>query len=720
MVRSASQPRRLQGGESDIMQCRKRPLGLAAMGLIASLGWSGATAAAAPGFVEGEVVVTHYPPGGNDDLLTAGLGSGGLQTPPVPGAPQPTVTDPRDPAQLRRLAIFNNYKALVDTTLTGGFDSLYGPKVGKPKGAGPDGQIWGWEYLAFARDERRHDRKVTVMVQIPSFFGQGKRPPCIVTAPSSGSRGVYGAIGTAGEWGLKKGCAVAYTDKGTGIGAHDLQNDVVTLLRGQRVPEDEAGNASNFTAEISERQRLAYVAAFPNRWAWKHAHSQDNPEKDWGRDVLRSIDFAFWALADRFGRRFDARNTLVIGSSVSNGGGASLRAAEEAGPGLIDGVVVSEPNVTPRFDPRFGIAQPDGSVLHRHSRPLYDYLSVIDLYQGCANRPYLDDPGAPFVSPAVVPMDTGTAENRCEALEAAGLLPDADPAKAQERINRYGILAAQNILAPSYWSFYVVQAVTLTYANAYARASVLDNLCGFSFAPASLAAPAPGPTPATAPLLFGLANGIPPTGGIAPINEESPDGPLYDPVSRSNAFGALADQNLEGAACLRSLWPLRPQAEGGRKASLRDRLRLVRSIGQLLADGRLEGTPTILLHGRDDALIAPNHSSRAYYGLNLLNEGPDAPTRYYEVTNAQHFDAFLPLPGYSTRYLPLHHYFLGALDLMWDHLTAGKPLPASQVVRTVPRAAGAAITPANVPPVAGTPGGGDAIRFDGRILRIPN
>ena len=102
MVRSASQPRRLQGGESDIMQCRKRPLGLAAMGLIASLGWSGATAAAAPGFVEGEVVVTHYPPGGNDDLLTAGLGSGGLQTPPVPGAPQPTVTDPRDPAQLRR------------------------------------------------------------------------------------------------------------------------------------------------------------------------------------------------------------------------------------------------------------------------------------------------------------------------------------------------------------------------------------------------------------------------------------------------------------------------------------------------------------------------------------------------------------------------------------------------------------------------------------------
>ena len=34
-------------------------------------------------------------------------------------------------------------------------------------------------------------------------------------ATSSGSRGVYGAIST-GEWGLKKGCAVAYTDKGAG------------------------------------------------------------------------------------------------------------------------------------------------------------------------------------------------------------------------------------------------------------------------------------------------------------------------------------------------------------------------------------------------------------------------------------------------------------------------------------------------------------------------
>ena len=56
----------------------------------------------------------------------------------------------------------------------------------------------------------------------------------VVTATSSGSRGVYGAIGTAGEWGLKKGCTVAYTDKGSGMGFHDLQNNTVNLINGVR------------------------------------------------------------------------------------------------------------------------------------------------------------------------------------------------------------------------------------------------------------------------------------------------------------------------------------------------------------------------------------------------------------------------------------------------------------------------------------------------------
>ncbi len=91
-----------------------------------------------------------------------------------------------------------------------------------------EGKIAGEECLAYA-DDGTGRRNVTMMVQIPASFDA--RHACIVAGPSSGSRGVYGAIGTTGEWGLKRGCAVAYTDKGTGNGAHDLQNDTVNLHR---------------------------------------------------------------------------------------------------------------------------------------------------------------------------------------------------------------------------------------------------------------------------------------------------------------------------------------------------------------------------------------------------------------------------------------------------------------------------------------------------------
>ena len=62
----------------------------------------------------------------------------------------------------------------------------------------------------------------TVMLQIPAGFDRGQ--PCLVVAASSGSRGIYGALPTAGEWGLRHGCAVAHSDKGTGTGFWDLDS----------------------------------------------------------------------------------------------------------------------------------------------------------------------------------------------------------------------------------------------------------------------------------------------------------------------------------------------------------------------------------------------------------------------------------------------------------------------------------------------------------------
>lgn len=183
----------------------------------------------------------------------------GLQSATAPGvSTPPTVTE------LRRLTIYNNYRALVDISTGGGFTVLYGPNV-KPDGTAQDpsthkGLIAGDEYLAFEKQGNSRAR-VTMMVQIPDSFDPTNG--CIVAAPSSGSRGVYGAIATAGEWGLKHGCAVAYTDKGTGNGVHDLQNNTVNLIEGERADAALAGDDSNFTATLTDSQRWPSMPPHP-------------------------------------------------------------------------------------------------------------------------------------------------------------------------------------------------------------------------------------------------------------------------------------------------------------------------------------------------------------------------------------------------------------------------------------------------------------------------
>ena len=240
-----------------------------------------------PDYIKGTIVSATYD-GTTNDLLTAGLGKTGLAgtAPVVAVATAPTV------AELRTLAIYNNYRALLDMTANGGYGVLYGPNIdvngGNTLG---EGKIAGEEHLAFA-DDGTGAQNVTLMVQIPGSFDIEN--PCIITATSSGSRGVYGAIGTAGDWGLKHKCAVAYTDKGTGNGGHDLVANTVTNLQGTRAPVATAGTGSIFTANLSATDLAAFNAAFPNRWAYKHAHSQQTPEATWGRDTLRAIVQGLW------------------------------------------------------------------------------------------------------------------------------------------------------------------------------------------------------------------------------------------------------------------------------------------------------------------------------------------------------------------------------------------------------------------------------------------
>jgi hydroxybutyrate-dimer hydrolase len=681
----------------------------------------------------GKYVTCTYYDGEPNDLLTGGLGSQGLASSTPPG-----LADPENPTaeELRTLAIYGNYRALIDTAPGGGYGSLTGPAASNLFGPvvgnrgqfpfndenGNDGRIPGWECLTYAGPPSGRVN-VTLMVQVPDWFDEEN--PCIVTAASSGSRGVYGAIGTSGDWGLKQRCAVAYTDKGTGTGAHNLQDNTINLIDGLREDADAAAKASNFTAPINDQQRRRFNERTPNRFAFKHAHSRLNPEADWGTNVLQAIEFAFDVLNRKevgLGGRFTKHNTIVIASSVSNGAGAAVLAAEQDVNDLIDGFAGTEPNVNPNVRRPLAIKQGNGPPYTEPGKPLYDYYGIYNLYQGCANLAYPFGVLLNFTS-----IELG--ENVCTSLQQQGLLSTDTVAEqadeAQSKINAYGILPEQNIIQPGDWYLQVSQAIGVTYANTYSRSHLQERLCGYSFgATDSNGSPTALPE-AAEQALFGASNGIPPTGGVNLINDLSVGGPLANLISKSPSTNRQ-DQNLDGSLCLRSLWTGRDPVNGerlrGRMQALHKHLRA--GIRQILASGDLNGKPALIAAGRSDQIIPPNHGSRAYFGLNQQVEGSSSKLSYIEVTNAQHLDVLNGLPDFGARYIPLHHYLVEVLNLMYDHLTAGVPLPPSQVVTTKPRggAPGGPVPPIttdNLPPIEPNPPASARITFADGVVHIP-
>ncbi len=677
-----------------------------------------------PSFVVADSVRANYYNGTSDDLLTAGLGKTGLA-----GA-APVVTDPQDVAQLRRLAIYTNYRAVLDIAANGGYGTLYGPNVTNGGVVtASEGKIPGWEYIATV-DDGFGRQNVTLMVQVPDSFDPENA--CIVTATSSGSRGIYGAIGASGEWGLKQGCAVAYTDKGTGNGLDDLQANLVNRVDGRLTDAQVAGTDSLFTADLTGAERAAFNAATPHRVAYKHAHSQQNPEKDWGRNTLQAIVFAFYELNEKFGKPaphvgkrivLDRRNTLVIASAISNGGGAAVTAAEQDQHNLIDGVAVNEPNLNTPADPRLTIRQ-GTTTFPIFGRALLDYFTFANLYQPCAAL----DPRAaagPSAFFLAIPNAAGAA-NRCAALKLNGLLTAGttvgQATEALDKLRAYGYLAESDLLQPTMYRF-ATNAIAVTYTNAYGRFSVADNICGFSFANTDAAGLVVPQVLANEEGIFGTGNGVPPTTGINIVYNASTSGPVLDLLGISASSG-LADFSLDGAICHRSLFEGRNIVTGAPLSGPLHELseRVNRGMAEIQLSARLKNTPAIIVHGRSDTLVPVNHSSRAYYGKNQLTAVGATQLRYIEVTNAQHFDTFIDLlPGYNELYVPLHVYLPQALNIMYEHLRHGAPLPPSQVVRTTPRGPGGPpITAANVPPISAHPPPGDLILMHKATLQIPD
>jgi hydroxybutyrate-dimer hydrolase len=91
------------------------------------------------------------------------------------------------------------------------------------------------------------------------------------------------------------------------------------------------------------------------------------------------------ALADgRHTKIIKPANTIVIASSVSNGAGAALAAAEQDTAGWIDGVAVTEPNIQLAPGGTLTIQRGTLPAYTAGSRPLYDYFSYGNLVQPCA------------------------------------------------------------------------------------------------------------------------------------------------------------------------------------------------------------------------------------------------------------------------------------------------------------------------------------------------
>jgi hydroxybutyrate-dimer hydrolase len=171
------------------------------------------------------------------------------------------------------------------------------------------------------------------------------------------------------------------------------------------------------------------------------------------------------------------------------------------------------------------------------------------------------------------------------------------------------------------------------------------------------------------------------------------------------------DYGSDAALCQRALWT--GTSENARRVQA--------GVQQVQKSANLRGKPALIVHGRNDTLIPVNFSSRPYYAENQRVEGAGSKLRYIEVTNAQHFETFLQLPGYGDRLVPLHVYFNRALDAMYAHLANGTALPPSQLVRTTPRGSLATpITPANVPPISANPPAGDRITYGNNTLTIPD
>lgn len=366
--------------------------------------------------------------------------------------------------------------------------------------------------------------------------------------------------------------------------------------------------------------------------AMKHAHSGDHPEADWGRHVLAAAGFA----VEKLGARLPEPSKIrVVAVGLSNGAAAALRAAEIDRESRLDAVVAVMPNITPPGQP-----------------PLYDYATLAALFQPCA----LGDAERTLQKPLGNPVVAAMGQQRCAGLAAAGLLEAAEPERARQRLLDAGFdepalsLGAGNV-ALDLW-----RAVASSYASAYLRRGPENMPCGYAVSAAEA-------SEAQRSAWWATHSGVGPGAGIE----------LIDDLAEG------ADSALPGLVCLRALWT-QDHAEA---------VALRAAVEQTRASARLPDIPVLLIHGREDGLIPAAMSSRPY--VQAARSLGASRLAYWEVERAQHFDAFLNVPGVGTRLVPILPYGWAGIEHVLTVLSGAVELGGDQRFR--PPVDAAALTP---------------------------
>ncbi len=540
-----------------------------------------APTSATPSFHTDQIVSEHT------DLVSAGLGIAGLR------GPRPEATDPTTPSadELRAMAFHTHFNGLSAINTSDGLGE-FGAQ-GLPVVAGTE--IMAWHRVG------ETDHFARVLLQIPEGFNP--QTPCLVVAPASGSRGVYGAVPLVSPWALPKGCAVVYSDKGAGTDYFDVATQTGVQLDGQRVAlETDAAN-QDLLGFVPERGEHNDAPMSPV--AIPHAHSQINVEAYWGTITLSATDWAKSQLAERFSD-LDAGSLITMAAGLSNGAQAVLRAVEQDTQGRFDAAVAIMPNISPEGVPA-----------------LYEYAATAALYQPCLLGDADFAANLPFANPLLI----GFGPVRCQSLTEAGLLDEATPQAALETLTSFGFDQDGLMFSASTVVLDVWRTVLVNYASAYLKTPFDQMPCGYGFE-ASTASAAQKAT------WWATGSGSPPGDGITLVDAQATN---------------PADPHFAGLKCLYDLIE-------------DDQLRA--SVAQTKASAKWSGdVPVFVVHGQVDGLIPAVFSSRPYVAQAREN---GMPVDYQEIEGAQHFDAFLNALAADPRWQPILPHGWDALDRAWQ------------------------------------------------------